>query len=240
MPAPTLGWCPSAVRPVFPMLVLQPSKQQNRTRTSSLTVPRTPPNRSQVEEWLGASGAKRRRRTREKSRSAFQFQASDSLGLDLAPAHPHRPLSKPKPQMSSGTASIEAGRNACADESLGGMHTSVSLRDPTSDLPHSNENQQVPPTSAAVANTSIDIPPIPNPSDDVAGEAQPSTPISPLASLGGQEASNPQSSRSSRRDIRRQRQAGSFSWGRFWFGHRPSCGGRPGSYEVTCKIHSTP
>ena len=38
-----LGRCPSTVRPVFPVLVFQPSKQQNRTRTTSSTVLRTPP-----------------------------------------------------------------------------------------------------------------------------------------------------------------------------------------------------
>ena len=41
-----LGWCPSTVRPVFPVLVFQLSKQQNRTRTTSSTVLGTPPNRT--------------------------------------------------------------------------------------------------------------------------------------------------------------------------------------------------
>ena len=41
---PVLGRCPSTVRPVFPMLVFQRSKQQNRTRTTSSTVLGTPPN----------------------------------------------------------------------------------------------------------------------------------------------------------------------------------------------------
>ena len=41
-----LGCCPSTVRPVFPVLVFQLGKQQNRTRTTSSTVLGTPPNRT--------------------------------------------------------------------------------------------------------------------------------------------------------------------------------------------------
>ena len=43
-----LGRCPSTVRPVFPMLVFQRSKQQNRTRTTSSSVLGTPPNRTRT------------------------------------------------------------------------------------------------------------------------------------------------------------------------------------------------
>ena len=41
---PKIGWCPSTVRPVFPMLVFQLSKRQNRTRTTFSTVLGTPPS----------------------------------------------------------------------------------------------------------------------------------------------------------------------------------------------------
>ena len=43
-----MGQCPSTVRSVFPMLVFQLSKQQNRTRTTSSTVLGTPPNRTRT------------------------------------------------------------------------------------------------------------------------------------------------------------------------------------------------
>ena len=43
-----IGRCPSAVRPVFPVLVFQLSKQQNRTRTTSSTVLGSPPNRTRT------------------------------------------------------------------------------------------------------------------------------------------------------------------------------------------------
>ena len=46
----TLGRCPSTVRPVFPVLVFQLSKQQNRTRTTSSTVLGTPPNRTRTKK----------------------------------------------------------------------------------------------------------------------------------------------------------------------------------------------
>ena len=46
-----LGRCPSTVRPVFPMLVFQLSKQQNRTRTTSSTVLGTPPNRTLTKKF---------------------------------------------------------------------------------------------------------------------------------------------------------------------------------------------
>ena len=39
-----LGRCPSAVRPVFPVLVFQLSKQQTRIRTTSSSILATPPN----------------------------------------------------------------------------------------------------------------------------------------------------------------------------------------------------
>ena len=45
-----LGRCPSTVRPVFPVLVFQLSKQQNRTRTTSSTVLGTPPNRTRTKK----------------------------------------------------------------------------------------------------------------------------------------------------------------------------------------------
>ena len=44
-------WCPSTVRLVFPILVFQLSKQQNRTRTTSSTVLGTPPNRTQTKKF---------------------------------------------------------------------------------------------------------------------------------------------------------------------------------------------
>ena len=47
-----LGRCPSTVRPVFPMLVFQISKQQNRTRTTSLAVLGTPLNRTRTKKFL--------------------------------------------------------------------------------------------------------------------------------------------------------------------------------------------
>ena len=47
----SLGQCPSAVPLVFPVLVFQLSKQQNRTRTTSSTVLRTPPNRTRTEKF---------------------------------------------------------------------------------------------------------------------------------------------------------------------------------------------
>ena len=43
-----IGQCPSTVRPVFPMLVFQLSKQQDRTRTTSSTVLGTPPSRTRT------------------------------------------------------------------------------------------------------------------------------------------------------------------------------------------------
>ena len=46
-----LGWCPSTVRLVFPTLVFQLSKQQNRTRTTSSTVLGTPPNRTRTKKF---------------------------------------------------------------------------------------------------------------------------------------------------------------------------------------------
>ena len=54
-----IGMCPSTVRPVFPVLVFQLSKQQNRTRTNSSTVLGTPTNRTRtkkfsLEELLGS------------------------------------------------------------------------------------------------------------------------------------------------------------------------------------------
>ena len=39
-----LGRCPTTVRPVFAVVVFQPSKQQNRTWTTSSTLLGTPPN----------------------------------------------------------------------------------------------------------------------------------------------------------------------------------------------------
>ena len=48
---PILGRCPSTVRPVFPVLVSQLGKQQNRTRTSSSTVLGTPPNRTRTKKF---------------------------------------------------------------------------------------------------------------------------------------------------------------------------------------------
>ena len=47
----SLGWCPSAARPVLPMLVFELSKQQNRTRTTSSTVLVTPPNRTRTKNF---------------------------------------------------------------------------------------------------------------------------------------------------------------------------------------------
>ena len=46
-----VGLCPSTVPPVFPMLVFQLSKQQNRTRTTSSTVLGTPPNRTRTKKF---------------------------------------------------------------------------------------------------------------------------------------------------------------------------------------------
>ena len=46
-----VGWCPSTVRLVFPMLVFQLSKQQNRTRTTFSTVLGTPPNRTRTKTF---------------------------------------------------------------------------------------------------------------------------------------------------------------------------------------------
>ena len=45
-----LGRCPSTVRLVFPVLVFQLSKQQNRTRTTSSTVLKTSPNRTRTKK----------------------------------------------------------------------------------------------------------------------------------------------------------------------------------------------
>ena len=50
LPKTALCRCPSTVRPVFPMLVSQLSKQQNRTRTTSSTVLETPPNRTRTKK----------------------------------------------------------------------------------------------------------------------------------------------------------------------------------------------
>ena len=47
----SLGRCPSTVRPVFPVLVFQLRKQQNRTRTSSSSVLGTPPNRTRTKKF---------------------------------------------------------------------------------------------------------------------------------------------------------------------------------------------
>ena len=47
----SIGRCPSTVRPVFPLLVVQLSKQQNRTRTTSSTVLETPPNRTRTKKF---------------------------------------------------------------------------------------------------------------------------------------------------------------------------------------------
>ena len=46
-----LGRCPSTVPPVFPVLVFQLSKQQNRTRTAFSTVLGTPPNRTRTKKF---------------------------------------------------------------------------------------------------------------------------------------------------------------------------------------------
>ena len=46
-----MGVCPSTVRPVFPVLVFQQSKQQNRTRTTSSTVLGAPPNRTRTKKF---------------------------------------------------------------------------------------------------------------------------------------------------------------------------------------------
>ena len=46
-----IGWCPSTFRRVFPVLVFQLSKQQNRTRTNSSTVLVTPPNRTRTKKF---------------------------------------------------------------------------------------------------------------------------------------------------------------------------------------------
>ena len=46
-----IGRCPSTVRLVFPVLVFQLSKQQNRTRTTSSTVLETPPNRTRTKKF---------------------------------------------------------------------------------------------------------------------------------------------------------------------------------------------
>ena len=45
-----IGRCPSTVPPVFPVLVFQLSKQQNRTRTTFSTVLGTPPNRTRTKK----------------------------------------------------------------------------------------------------------------------------------------------------------------------------------------------
>ena len=45
------GRCPSTVRLVFPVLVFQPRKQQNRTRTTSSTVLGTPLNRTLTKKF---------------------------------------------------------------------------------------------------------------------------------------------------------------------------------------------
>ena len=47
----SIGRCLSTVRPVFPVLVFQLSKQQNRTRTTSSTVRGTPPNRTRTKKF---------------------------------------------------------------------------------------------------------------------------------------------------------------------------------------------
>ena len=49
-PSVEIGRCPGTVRPVFPVLVFQLSKQQNRTRATSSTVLGTPPNRTRTEK----------------------------------------------------------------------------------------------------------------------------------------------------------------------------------------------
>ena len=41
----------STVRPMFPVLVFQLSKQQNRTRTTSSTILGTPPNRTRTKKF---------------------------------------------------------------------------------------------------------------------------------------------------------------------------------------------
>ena len=46
-----LGWCPEYCAAVFPVLVFQLSKQQNRTRTTSSTVLGTPPNRTRTKKF---------------------------------------------------------------------------------------------------------------------------------------------------------------------------------------------
>ena len=46
-----IGRCPSTVPPVFPVLVFQLSKQQNRTRTTFSTVLGTPPNRTRTKKF---------------------------------------------------------------------------------------------------------------------------------------------------------------------------------------------
>ena len=46
-----LGWCPSTVRCVSPVLVFQLGKQQNRTRTNSSTVLVAPPNRTRTKRF---------------------------------------------------------------------------------------------------------------------------------------------------------------------------------------------
>ena len=46
-----IGRCPSTVPPVFPVLVFQLSKQQNRTGTTFSTVLGTPPNRTRTKRF---------------------------------------------------------------------------------------------------------------------------------------------------------------------------------------------
>ena len=47
-----IGFVPGGtVRPVFPVLVFQQSKRQNRTRTTSSTVLGTPPNRTRTKKF---------------------------------------------------------------------------------------------------------------------------------------------------------------------------------------------
>ena len=43
--------CPRTVRPVFPVLVFQLRKQQNRTRTAPSTVLETPLNRTRTKKF---------------------------------------------------------------------------------------------------------------------------------------------------------------------------------------------
>ena len=199
-----------------------------------------------VEQWVGSTTAKRRRRGQRQRQSIFQFHASDSLTAhNLPPPRarsrntpqsqrpqqaPSAPAESPAPENVLMSDPIDAGRVSMGPaEELHLPLPNAEARSSVADLlPPEVSGPSAPTTFCPLESSPIGLDPVP--------EAR------PIAShtLADEPSSHRQLQPSipSRRDIRRQRQSGSFGWGQFWFGHRPGAAGKAGTYEVTCKIHS--